>query len=120
MGEHGFQGLVETFVLVGPSVDIAKEFRRQNEEPFFFDEAFATFLGFAVGQFGVVKVRVAGFPFSGIDIIRQIFGDISIKHGAEDVIFKIPAIHGPAKFIGDSPNGTVQFLSFLLFFIVKN
>ena len=57
--------------------------------------AFATwiFFCFIIRHFSKIKLGFSGFLFSIIDIATEIFGYVSIKHGAKNIIFKIPSIH---------------------------
>ena len=51
---------------------------------------------------------------AGIDIGGQVFGDITIEHGAEDIILEIPAIHRAAKLIRDGPDCAMYLIPFLV------
>ena len=117
--EHTLQGLIQIFIIVSSAIDIAEQFRWRNEKAFFFNQSLASFFCIVIGHLCIIKINITGILFSGIDIIRQIFGDISIKHCTEDIVFKIPTVHGTTQFICNSPYCTMQLVT-LLFFLCIN
>ena len=120
MVEYTLQGFVQVFIVVGFLVHITEKLRRKNEKAFFFYQALTSFFCIGIGHFGIIKVIVSGFLFSGIDVVGQVLGDIAIKHGAKNIVLKIPAVNGTTKFISDCPYRTMQFVTLLLFLCINH
>ena len=57
---------------------------------------------------------------AGVDVVGQIFGDISVKHRAEDVILEIPSVHSATKLVCNRPYRTVQLITFLFFLCINH
>ena len=119
MVEYTLQGFVQVFIVVGFEIDIAKQLGRKNKEALFFYQAVTSFFCIGIGHFGIIKIGISGFLFTGIDVVGQVLGDIAIKHGSENIVLKIPAVNGTTKFISDCPYRTMQFVT-LLFFLCIN
>ena len=49
--------------------------------------------GIFVGHFCIIKISISSIPLALIDVISQVFGNISIKHRPEYIAFEIPSIH---------------------------
>ena len=120
MVEYPLQCFVQIFVMICSFVHITKQLRRENEKAFFFNQSLTGFLCFLICHFRIIKIRASGILFSGIDVIGQIFGDISVKHRAQDIVFEIPAVHGAAQFICNGPYCSVKLVPFLLFFGINH
>ena len=120
MVKHTLQGFIQIFVVVGSEIDIAKQLGRKNKEALFFYQAVTSFLSFGIRHFCIVKSVVSGFLFTGIDIACQVFGNVSIKHRAKNIVLKIPAVNGTTKFISDCPYRTVQLVTLLLFLCINH
>ena len=72
-----------------------------------------------IGHLGIIKIGIASFLLTRIDVVGQVLGDIAIKHGSENIVLKIPAVNGTTKFISDCPYRTMQLVT-LLFFLCIN
>ena len=120
MVEHTLQGLIQIFVIVSSAVDVAEQFGRRNEKAFFLNQAFTSFFCIGIGHLCVIKIGITGILFTGVDVVGQIFGDISVKHRAEDVILEIPSVHSATKLVCNRPYCTVQLITFLFFLCINH
>ena len=105
--EHTLQSFVQIFIIVRCRIHIEKQFRRQNKKAFFFHQTFAGFFCICIAHFRIVKFCISCILFTSIDIVCEIFGDITIKHSTQHIVLEIPAIHSPSQFIGDCPDGAM-------------
>lgn len=64
----------------------------------------------AVRHSGVINAAVAY-----LHIVGEVFADKAVEKCAENVLFKVPAIHRAAYFVGDFPNLAVQLGALLHF-----
>ena len=117
--EYTLQGFVQVFIVVGSEIDIAKQLGRKNKKALFFYQAITSFFCIGIGHFGIIKIGIASFLLTRIDVVGQVLGDIAIKHGSENIVLKIPAVNGTTKFISDCPYRTMQLVT-LLFFLCIN
>ena len=108
----------EGLFIVTVFLNITEQLTRKNKEAFFFYQTFSCFLGLFIGHLRIVKLKVASFVFTLIDVIRKILRNISVEHCAQHIIFEVPSIHCTTEFIGNGPNSTMEFISFLFFFII--
>ena len=120
MPKHTFQSFVEIFVVSGTFQYVAEKFTGQDEEPFFLYQSVPSFFCFIVRHLCVVKVRVSGFDLTVVDVTAKILWDVSVKHGAQHVVFEVPTVYSSTQLICNRPDGTVQFVTFLFFFGVNH
>ena len=75
----------------------------------------------SIFQAACVTVQVALSALnlgSVIEIVRQVFRNIPVKEHAQHIQLEISAIHAPTQVIGNIPDNTMEFSSFLFFFVV--
>ena len=111
--EDTFQTFVKVLVIGCISANIAKEFAGQHKKALFLDKTFAGFLCVLVGHLSIIKVSVTCFNLILVNIISQILRNKAIKHSAQHIVFKIPAVYSSAQLIRNRPNSTVKLFSFL-------
>lgn len=91
--------------------NIAKKLAGVDEIAFDFDGIVFDFgRDDAVRHSGVINAAVAG-----LHIVGEVFADKAVEKCAENVLFKVPAIHRAAYFVGDFPNLVVQLGALLHF-----
>ena len=99
-----FQPDVECFVLMGFGGTSAKKLAGVDEITFDFDGIVFDFRrDDAVGHSGIINTAVAG-----LHIVGEVFADKAVEKRAENVLFKVPAIHRAAYFVGNFPDLAVQ------------
>ena len=114
-----FECFVEVVVVVGACANVLEEFGRKNEESFLLDEALACRFRIFVGHLGVAKVLVPGGDFAFVDVVRDILGYVAIEHRAENIVLEVPAVYRAAQFIRDRPDGAMEFVALLCFFVIR-
>ena len=110
-----FQRLVQVFILGRSGTDIAKQLGGQHEKALLLHQSLPCLLCLCVREPGVVKTVVPGGNLPGVDVLRQVFGDIPIEHRTKHIALEVPAVHAAPKFIGDGPDRPMEFLTFLFF-----
>lgn len=85
----------------------------------FFNQTFSSLLHIGIIHFCVIKILVTGFCLSFVDICCKVFRNISIKHRSKNIVFKIPSIYCPTKFVCNRPYSSMQFFSLLFLFIIN-
>ena len=110
-GKNFFQLGVELFVLMGFGGNIAKKLAGVDEIAFDFDGIVFDFgRDDAVGHSGIINTAVAS-----LHIVGEVFADKAVEKCAENVLFKVPAVHRTTYFVRDFPDLAVQ-LGALLYF----
>ena len=115
MAKDLFQRFVQVFVLIRSGLDVTEQLGGQHEKALFLHQPFPRFLGLCIGKFSIVKGIVSGGDFPGIDVLRQIFRDVTIEHRSKHIALEVPAIHAAPQFVGNGPDRPVEFFTLLLF-----
>ena len=103
ISEHLFKSLVQVFVLCSSGSNIAKQFRRQQEETLFLDKALSRFLRCFIRELSIVEIFVSRLDFSSVDVVCQVLRYVTIKHGAKDIAFEFPAADTASELISHCP-----------------
>ena len=118
--ERVFQRHVQVFIALGLGAHILEQLRRQDEKALGFHQICPRFLGFGVGELGVVKISIARRNLVGVDIAGQVFGYVAIEHDAQNIGLEVPAVDAASQIIGNGPNGAVELVPLLLFLVVSH
>lgn len=54
------------------------------------------------------KGRVSGIDLTLVDVACQVFRNVAVEHGAQNVVLKVPAVYHPPQFVGNGPDCPVQ------------
>ena len=115
MAKDCFQRFVQVLILGRSGSDVAEQLRWQHEKAFFLYQPLPCLLCLCVREPGVVKTVVPGGNLPGVDVLRQIFGDVPIEHRTKHIALEVPAIHAAPQFVGNGPDRPVEFFTLLLF-----
>ena len=120
MTEYLFQSLIKIFIQTCSRPYIAEQFTWKDKETFFLNQAFTCFFCLFISHLRIIKIYISCLNLTTIYICSNILRNISVKHGAENIVLEIPPIYCSTKFISNRPNCTMQFFSFLLFFSINH
>ena len=115
MVEYGFQCHIQVFIAGSPFSHVAEEFGRQDKKAFRIYQIFPGLLRVFVRQQGVIEIFAAGFDFSRVYVVRQVFRNVPVKHHSQYVALEIPAVYTAPQFVCNRPYRTVQLVPFLFF-----
>ena len=104
---------VQVLVMLTSLAYIDKQLRGQDEEPLFLHNLVFGGSRLFVVHVGIVEAFHASFLLQAVYIVGKIFGNKAVEERSQHVCLEFPSTHGAAQFVGNVPDGAVQFRSLL-------
>ena len=120
IGKDLFQCFVQVLVGCCFCSNVAEQFARKDEETFFLNQTCSCFLGIGIRHLYIIKIGIACFNFTSIDVGGNILGNIAVEHSTKNIVLEVPSVNSTTKVVGNRPYSAVKFCSFLLFSIINH